>query len=453
MRTENENIRMAEQIATAVAAAGGRVYYVGGYVRDCVRGEPGKDIDLEIHGLAYDTLREVLETFGTVLVMGASFGVFGLKGYDLDIAMPRRERTTGRGHKDFSVDTDPFIGVEKAASRRDFTVNALMQDVLTGEILDFFGGKADLENRILRHVNDDSFAEDPLRVLRAAQFAARFGFTVSDKTRALCRTMTLDALSRERVMGELEKALLKAEKPSLFFRELREMNQLSVWFPEVERLIGVPQNPVYHPEGDVWNHTMAVLDEAAALREAAENPKAFLLSALCHDFGKILTTVEKDGVLHAYRHETEGIVLVKALLRRLTNETALMIDVVNLSELHMRPNLMVDQNSSDKAYMKLFDTACSPNDLLLLAKADHLGSGSAGDYAQKEALLRKKLRLYRERMEQPYVHGADLVAAGMKPGPEFREALDYAHKLRLAGIGRAEALTQTLGVFRKKQGM
>lgn len=453
MRKENENIRMAEQIASAVASAGGRAYYVGGFVRDSVRGVAGKDIDLEIHRLPYDALQSVLERFGTVLVMGASFGVFGLKGYDLDIAMPRRERATGRGHKDFAVDTDPFIGEEKAAIRRDFTINAMMRDVLTGELLDFFGGKEDLERGIIRHVNDASFAEDPLRVLRAAQFAARFDFTVAEETRNLCRGMALDTLSRERVMGELDKALLKADRPSVFFRELREMNQLSCWFPEMEQLIGVPQNPVYHPEGDVWNHTMAVLDEAAALRDTAENPRELLLSALCHDFGKTLTTEEINGVLHAYQHETEGVVPVERFLRRLTSETAVTKHVVNMTELHMRPNLMVDQSSSDKAFMKLFDVSCAPDDLLLLAEADHRGSGSSGDYTEKKKILKEKLALYRERMAQPCVQGADLVAAGMKPGPEFREALAYAHKLRLAGVSKDAALVQTLSSFRKKQGL
>ena len=453
MRTENENLLMAEKIAAAVSAAGGRAFYVGGFVRDRVRGMPGKDIDLEIHAVPYEVLTGILSKLGQVKVMGASFGVFGLKGYDLDIAMPRREKATGRGHRDFAVYTDPFIGPEKAALRRDFTMNAMMQDVLTGEILDFFNGKEDLEKGTVRHVNGDTFAEDPLRVLRAAQFAARFGFTVAEETRDLCRDMALETLSKERIMGELEKALLKAERPSVFFRELREMNQLSCWFPEVERLIGVPQNPVYHPEGDVWNHTMATLDEAAALREAAAFPKAFMLAALCHDFGKILTTAEFDGVIHAYRHETEGIPLIEAFLQRLTNETELKRYVLNMAQLHMRPNMMVDQRSSEKAYMRLFDESLCPEDLLLLAKADHLSSGSSGDYAAKEAYLRERLGRYRILMEQPQVQGRDLLEAGMAPGPEMKEAIAFARKLHLAGVKKEEALTQTLGVFRKRRGL
>lgn len=185
-----------------------------------------------------------------------------------------------RGHRDFTVEVDPWLGPERAARRRDFTVNALMEDVLTGQVLDFFGGREDLRRGILRHVDDQSFPEDPLRVLRGAQFAARFGFTVAKETVALCRTMDLSALSRERVEGELQKALLQAPRPSIFFRTLDIMHQLRPWFTEVQRLQGVPQPPRYHGEGDVWEHTMAVLDIAAELRPQAAQPMALMLAAL-----------------------------------------------------------------------------------------------------------------------------------------------------------------------------
>jgi len=212
----DRNVSMARRIATAVAQAGGRTYYVGGCVRDLLLGRENKDIDIEVHGVTVPALAAILDGLGERTAMGASFGIMGLRHYDIDIAMPRSEKATGRGHRDFEVFVDPFIGEEKAALRRDFTMNALMQDVLTGEILDFFGGRADLAAGRIRHVSDASFAEDPLRVFRAAQFAARFGFGVADETTALCATMAVDALPPERVMGELEKALLKAARPSIF---------------------------------------------------------------------------------------------------------------------------------------------------------------------------------------------------------------------------------------------
>ena len=218
--TENKNILMTQRIAAEVRKAGGRTFFVGGFVRDLLMGRENKDIDIEVHEIPVSALEAILDGLGERLTMGASFGVMGLRHYDLDIAMPRSEVATGRGHKDFAVFVDPYLGAEKAARRRDFTVNAMMQDVLTGEVLDFFGGREDLARKRIRHVDDLTFAEDPPRVFRAAQFAARFGFTVAEETTALSAGMDGTALAGERVMGELEKALLKASTPSVFFEEL-----------------------------------------------------------------------------------------------------------------------------------------------------------------------------------------------------------------------------------------
>lgn len=454
---EDKNIIMARRIAEAVHEAGGRTFYVGGYVRDRLLGRDNKDIDIEIHGVPVQTLEAILDSLGERLSMGASFGVMGLSHYELDIAMPRSETATGRGHRDFEVFVDPFLGAEKAARRRDFTMNALMQDVLSGEILDFFGGREDMAQRLIRHVDDRSFAEDPLRVFRAAQFAARFGFSVAEETSALSAAMDVAALPGERVMGELEKALLKAARPSVFFEELRKMDQLSLWFPELAALIGVPQNPKHHPEGDVWKHTMLALDEAARLRCDAAKPLWFMLAALCHDFGKAVTTEETGGVLHSYRHETEGLPLVSRFLLRLTRETELTRYVLNMTELHMEPHKMMRQNSHVKSFMKLYDRSVCPEDLLLLDRADYMGRYASE--AEREALeeacpetggrLRELLMVYKERMSRPFLMGRDLVAAGLEPGPQFSEALAYAHKLRLAGIPKEEQLKQTLAYIRK----
>ena len=175
----------ARRIAQEVQPLGGSVYYVGGCVRDRLLGRESKDLDIEVHGVTPQQLEIVLDRMGSRRTVGASFGVYGLAGCGLDIAMPRREAAVGRGHRDFTVEVDPWLGPERAARRRDFTVNALMEDVLTGQVLDFFGGREDLRRGLLRHVDDHSFPEDPLRVLRGAQFAARFGFTVAEETVAL----------------------------------------------------------------------------------------------------------------------------------------------------------------------------------------------------------------------------------------------------------------------------
>ena len=338
-------------------------------------------------------------------------------------------------------------------------MNALMQDVLTGEILDFFGGRDDLERKVIRHVNDTSYVEDPLRVFRAAQFAARFGFTIAEETRRLSSEMDAAHLAGERVMGELQKALLKAERPSVFFEELRKMNQLSVWFPETEALIGVLQPAEHHPEGDVWAHTMQVLDETAALRGQAQHPLWLMLAALCHDFGKAAVTAEeKDGKIHAYGHEREGVAVARKFLARITGETKLKSYVLNMVELHMKPNMMAECGSGEKSFMKLYDSSVCPEDLLLLAKADHFGrkkteadrEALAAGYAETEKTLQAMLALYRRRMAEPYLMGRDLVEAGVKPGPGFTEALAYAHKLRLAGLSKEDQLRQTLGYIRQE---
>ena len=450
------DLTMARRIAEAVDEAGGRVYYVGGYVRDLLLCRENKDIDLEVHGVSVPVLEGILDGLGERLTMGASFGVMGLRHYGLDIAMPRSEKAIGRGHKDFAVFVDPFLGEEKAASRRDFTINAMMQNVLTGEILDFFGGRRDLERGYIRHVNDGSFGEDPLRVFRAAQFAARFGFTVAEETRVLASDMPVDALAGERIWGELEKALLKAGQPSVFFEELRRMGQLSVWFPETEALIGSPQRPDVHPEGDVWTHTMQVLDEAAALREQAASPVALMLSALCHDFGKATATETINGVIHNYGHEKASLPLTDSFLKRISGDKKLLQLVRNMVELHMEPNKRAADGAGVKSFMRLFDAAACPGDLLLLARADYMGrkvpekdgTALAEKYADKERFLRDMLGIYRERMTRPHISGKDLIAAGCEPGEDIGQALTFAHKLRLAGVPKEEQLSQTLGYIR-----
>ncbi len=451
----DKNKEMAHKIAEAVSAAGGRTFYVGGYVRDQILGRDNKDIDIEVHNIPVRTLEEILDGLGERLMMGASFGIMGLRHYEIDVAMPRSEKATGRGHKDFEVFVDPFIGMEKAAVRRDFTMNALMQDVLSGEILDFFGGVEDIHNRFIRHVNDRTFTEDPLRVFRAAQFAARFGFTVAENTTALSSTVDVTALPGERILGELEKALLKAKKPSIFFEELRKMDQLSVWFPEAEALIGVEQDPVHHPEGDVWMHTMLVLDRAAELRDQAKEPLWFMLSALCHDFGKALVSFGDDGRIHAYGHEREGLPLVHRFLERITREVRANEYILNMTELHMQPNRNAEHDSRKKSFMKMFDRSVCPEDLLLLAKADALGRGISeaeiSAYAETETSLREILAEYHELMSRPYLRGRDLIEAGVEPGPLMGEGLEFAHKIRLAGRPKEEQLTQTIGYIRKAE--
>lgn len=450
--TTEERLGFARRAAGLVAEAGGRAYFVGGFVRDRVMGIPegeSPDIDIEVHGIAPDALCALLEPLTPLKKTGVSFGIYSVPGYAIDIAMPRTERATGRGHRDFETFVDPFLGPEKAAVRRDFTINAMMEDVLTGEILDFFCGRRDIENRILRHVNDDSFPEDPLRVLRAAQFSARFGFDVDEKTAALCSEIPLDTLSSERVEGEMKKALMMSSRPSVFFDFLGKIGQNGFWFPEAEALRGVPQNPAYHLEGDVWTHTMMVLDAAAALRDRAVRPYPFMLSALCHDFGKAVTTFEKDGVIHSYGHETAGIKIAGAFLSRIVGEKSVSSYVKNMVLTHMKPNVLFFAGASVKSTNKMFDQSVEPDDLLLIAEADSRGIIKPDNYRDARPFLEERLAIYREYVSRRAVTGADLAAAGIEPGPEYSELLAYSRKLLLAGIEFDSALKQTLAYARK----
>ena len=451
MTNDQKNLDMAKKLAREVRAHGGTAYFVGGYVRDKLLHIENKDIDIEVHGLNAATLASILDTLGERLSFGESFGIFSLKGYNIDIAMPRKERAIGAGHRDFETFTDPFIGTYEAAKRRDFTIGALMMDVLTEEVTDHFGGAEDLRNGILRHICAETFTEDPLRVLRLAQFAARFEFTPAEETARLCRTMELSSLSRERVLEELRKALLKAEKPSVFFRTLRQVNQLGFWFPEVEALIEVEQNSVHHAEGDVFTHTMMVLDEAAKYRDETSEPFGFMLTALCHDFGKAICTKMIKGKLCSHGHETLGLPLVEKFLRRVTSETKIIAYVLNLTKHHMRPNAIASFGSSVKATNKMYDSVSAPKDLFLFAKCDHFGRICEASSVFHEDFLLERLRIYEEIMAQPYVMGRDLLEAGLSAGPHFSALLAHAHKLRLSGVKKEEALKQTLAYAKELQ--
>lgn len=441
----------AEEIAERVHALGGSAYYVGGYVRDRLLGRDSKDIDIEIHGITEDALIELLSDMGETASFGRSFGIHTLRGTGIDIALPRTERSTGQGHRQFDVSVDPFIGTEAASSRRDFTINALMQDVLTGEILDYHGGREDLEKGIIRHVSDASFADDPLRVLRAASLASRLGFAIAEETASLCRSIDISQLSSERIEEELAKALLGSDSPSVFFEELRRMDQLSFWFPELEALIDLPQDPLYHPEGDVWVHTMEVIDRAAIFREKTKEPLSFMLLCLCHDFGKAVTTELIKGRYHAYQHEVKGIPVIESFLRRIVKEKSIRRYVTGMVPLHMRPNVAAFSKPSVKSTNRLFYEAASPGDLVYFAICDKPVLAGEENFTGDSDFLWERLSVFEATMAKPHITGKDLIEAGISPGEELGRLLDYALKLRLAGIDKDQAMKQVMGMARRKK--
>ncbi len=301
-KTSADPVSQAREIATAVRDAGGRAFFVGGWVRDRIMGRESTNVDIEVFGLPADRLRTLLESFGRVEAVGASFQVFKLG--DLDISLPRRDSKAGRGHKGFEVTGDPFMSIEEAARRRDFRINAILWDPLTAEYEDPFDGRGDIERRVLRVVDPATFTDDSLRALRAIQFAARFSLTVDDEARELCRSMPLDDLPAERVWGEIEKLLLSPQ-PSIGLAIALEIGIIEKLFPELKALDGCPQEPEWHPEGDVWVHTLQVVDQARQRIDDLAHPQqiAIMLGALCHDLGKPKVTRFFDGHVAARSSE------------------------------------------------------------------------------------------------------------------------------------------------------
>ena len=433
MQQEN----MIQDIAAAVHQLGGRALLVGGCVRDGLLGIPCYDIDCEVHGVAPDKLRSLLARFGDIDESGEKYGIFTIRGAGIDIALPRMETRTGPGHKDFVVVTDPDLPPERAAIRRDFTVNAIMRDALTGEYVDPFGGINDLKNGVLRAVPGDKFEEDPLRVLRGAQFASRFHLIPDDETIEKMRRMPVHALSAARVMEETKKALLKSDQPSVYFSVLEAAGALEPWFHELAALRKIPQNPVYHPEGDALAHTLMVLDAAAEIRDQInlKDPLAFMLACLTHDLGKAVSMqVKEDGRIQAIGHEHTGVPLVGDMLSRLGAGKKTIAYAQNMCKLHMRVHTCYYGKARVSRTNLLFDEAEMPEELAWLVVCDSRGTGKPRENADtEEAFIMERLRLYEEAAAKPMPDAAMLMALGMQPGPKMKAAIKKARELVLCG--------------------
>ena len=457
------------EVARAVRDAGGRALVVGGWVRDHLLGTGSKDVDIEVSGLDVERLESVLAGFGNVHAVGRAFGVFRVGGIDVDFSLPRRDSKRGPGHRGFDVTPDPSLDFAQAARRRDLTVNSIGIDPLTGEVFDPHGGRRDLERRVLRATDPERFPEDPLRGLRVAQLAARLEMAPDEELVALCRALDLGELSGERVFDELAKLLLRAAKPSIGFRFLEDTGQLR-FFPELDALRGVPQDPEWHPEGDVWVHTLLVLDVAASLRgggtvPGAQEPDrsthppaaaptaeertsspggdredlALMLGALCHDLGKPATTERVDGRIRSYRHDVAGVAPTRALLGRTRAPGALVDQVVALVEHHLAPALFVRNGATAKGYRRLarkLERAEVGMELLVqVARADHLGrttaDARAGRFDAGDAFLAAaRAHSVEHAAPRDAVLGRHLVARGMKPGPGFAPILERCREIQ-----------------------
>lgn len=419
---------MVQSILERIISRGGIPYAVGGWVRDRMVGKEPKDLDIEVHGLYPDQLVSTLKEFGEVDLVGEAFGVYLLRGLDVDWSIPRRDNLVGKGHKGFDVETDPFMGIEEAAKRRDFTINAMSIDMRDDSLVDPFGGKNDLEGKILRVINPDTFVEDPLRVLRGAQFCARLELSPDEGTVSLCRSIKgeYQYLAKERVREEWRKLLLKGTKPSMGLEFLRATEWLE-HFPELQAMVGCPQDPRHHPEGGVFTHTCQVVDTAVGYREDVpeEDRWAYMLACLLHDVGKPLTTVhEDDGGISSRGHDQAGVEPAESFLLRFTSEENVIKLVKSLVKNHMAPHQFDPGFSGNAASDAAFRRLAKKVDLHLIglvAKAD----GGTDWFLEKA----KDVKVTPKK--QTIVMGRHLIARGLKPGPQFGEIIRECEEIFL----------------------
>jgi len=468
------------KLAGRVRDAGGRAMLVGGCVRDELMGIEPKDWDLEVYGVEAERLKDILERFATEIstcaepsqlsssekmgsdsedrgrssgvalnVVGAAFAVYKI-GRHIDVSIPRRERKAGRGHRGFVIEGDPEMSFEEACSRRDFTVNAILKDPLTGEIVDPFNGRRDIDSNILRHVSDETFPEDSLRVLRAAQFSARLKFDIATDTVALCKAIDLGDLPKERIWGELEKILLLADEPSKGLKWLYDLGVVDKLFPELASLVGVPQEPEWHPEGDVDVHTMMVADEARKLIDDLPYEKKItvMLAAVAHDLGKPPTTQFFDGRWRSHSHDEAGVEPTITFLDRLGIYTINGFDVreqvIQLVRYHLKPGEFYKANSKqaigDGAFRRLARKV-EPDLLYRVAKADSLGRNPDwlppekrfGSEAQEWFIERVRDLKIEQKAPEAIFLGRHLIELGLEPSPQFKKILDAVYEMQLDG--------------------
>ena len=451
LRDEDQR-RILLRVCNLIREAGGRAWLVGGSVRDSAAGLGTRDLDLEVFGLDADPLRDALAAEFELDLVGRSFGILKLKGTPIDVGLPRRETKLGSGHRGFEVETDPDLTLAEAAARRDYTMNAIYLDPLTDEVEDPFDGVGDLRRGLLRHTSP-AFAEDPLRVLRGMQLAARFDLEAAPETIALCRTIDTEGLARERIFDEWRKLLVLGRVPSRGLQFLQQTGWLR-FFPELEALQGVVQDPEHHPEGDVWTHTLHCLDAFAD--EQTGDPWEDLvvgLAVLCHDLGKPGTTrQEEDGRIRALGHEQTGLAATSRFLARLTDQRRLEQEILPLVAEHMRPKQLYQQAASDAAVRRLAARVGRIDRLVRVARADNFGRPPlprefpAGDW-----LLDKAEALdVTVAAPAPLVQGRHLQMLGVEPGPDYGRILERCYQDQLDG--HIQNLEDGLAVVRKLLG-
>lgn len=415
----------------------GRAFLVGGAVRDLLLGLPVKDLDIEVHGLTLEQLHAILSTFGPVSLVGKAFGVLRLHGLEIDWSLPRAD-SSGR-HP--AVIIDPHMKLEDAFKRRDLTINAMGIDLNTFELVDPWGGYADLGKKILRAPDAQLFKEDPLRLFRVMQFIGRFGFTPDAQLNELCAHMDLTGISVERIEAEFDKLLLKSAQPSLGIRWLNTIRRLKEIFPELHNTIGVGQEPEWHPEGDVFEHTMQALDAGVPLSYESQTQKLTALYALlCHDLGKVTTTQVIDGRIRSLGHEEAGVPLARSLLKRITRRVDLIHAVEKIVRHHMAPGVFPKTGAKIPAYKRLALKLAPDVSMELLAKvalADKRGRNPDGIKPLTKDIpeMREFLEMAKKanvvyKPEEPVLLGRDLEGM-VEPGPRMGKLLKKAYEIQI----------------------
>ena len=449
-----------KDLAWEVRKAGGRLFLVGGAVRDKVLGKQPKDYDCEVYGLRIDDLERIAQKLGEVNAVGKHFGILKLRvgNDDFDISIPRRDSKNGKGHKGFLVQGDPYMTIKEAAQRRDLTINSMSLDPLTGEFFDPFSGLKDLKNRVIRATDPEKFKEDPLRVLRVMQFASRFQASVEPKTIEVCRSLLgeLKELPSSRITEEWKKLLIKGEKPSIGLKVGQEIGVFKVLHPEIEKLVGVPQDNKWHPEGDVFEHTAQALDQAALIAKKKKltslKKLILMLSVLTHDLGKAVTTKEVNGRIHSYNHEIEGEKIAKKFLQELDFGEEVNAKVLKLVRYHTSPATLWEAESKGEkvspAAIKRLAARLKPatlGELFYVYQADQQGRDLQ---PEKKKDIEKSLQWLWGKAEQlqvrnsapkPLLRGKHLIKyLHWQPGPNFGKILREVRQAQLDGEVRTK---------------
>lgn len=447
----------------------GRLFVVGGAVRDSLVGLDTDNIDLEVYGLQPYKLLKVVEKYGKVEDIGKTFGILKLSGdsVEIDISLPRKESKVRPGHKGFDVDIDIQMPVEEALSRRDFTINSMAYDPLEKKLIDPFGGKKDLKKKILKITNADKFAEDSLRVLRAVQFAGRFQLKVEPKSVAVIKRLVKDVheLSKERIWEEWRKLFLKSEKPSFGLKAGEQVNIFKKLYPEFYKLKHTPQNPEWHPEGSVWNHTKIAVDKAAYLADKEnlnENQKLTLcLSVFCHDLGKGKVTRKHKGVWRSFNHAQAGVKPAKNFLKKIgaPKEIKKQVEGLVLNHMQLLSLKIGDQELTDGFIRSLArELDKYKTSLYLLYLQTVADWTSAGPFPSP---TRPGKRYWRKRFvpgekavkrakqinaiygsPDPAITGSNLLKKGFNPGKNIGTVIELAEKMRDKGLNKNQILAK-----------